>query len=671
MAEGYNNQNEQKNDFLGDFLANQSNKKYLDGYSKDTSLSIKHAKDAGFDSNGELVVKTAAIDLENGKIFFNPDFFARYGKDVLKQQFALKHECWHFKKLKQLLDSKNGKQIWQNNRDNIKNNKKLHLLDNCFEDIQINRGVISDTPTLQNTKDKLYKEDLFQDVDFTKIPKHLQFAQGLLVEKNSNYETICKVDKDVRKELDKIKSLKTKSGFEMMDFITNENTSMGNRVLFREKYLDSVYQNLYKQDIENKKKEKDSNSQDSSSGQGNDSEPSDGQNNQESENQDQNNKEHQKNKKTQDNKNQNSTNPDYDANIEREIEQEFQKYYDEYFDKNPRSVEIESEEKAVEEYFDKLDKQDSNEARLKAYAQAEGISYEDLKEYRDYFNNQVENLENKETGEKSIEELRQIFEEIFTSREKPKMQPRSPRKYGDELILPAEAYAQKLGGEEEPSVFEKVEFKNKKEKIYGDFDVTLVLDRSGSMDTPSIKKTEQKKSAILIIEALKELYDKLDEGRDYIENDLNVRTEVWSFGDERQNELLKPLDGDLTEKQRTHIYKKLNDVSGNSTEDYKILEKIESLITDEELEKLEKNLMKKIIIVTTDGQSDGKDKLLPNVLQKLRAKNIVVIGIGITKDGKKAEKSYAPNGIYCKNATDLPNVFGEILKKELDDLIIR
>ena len=57
-----------------------------------------------------------------------------------------------------------------------------------------------------------------------------------------------------------------------------------------------------------------------------------------------------------------------------------------------------------------------------------------------------------------------------------------------------------------------------------------------------------------------------------LEYDLHVRTECWSFGDDEQVEMLKPLGREMTEKQRVHIYKTLADTPGDSAKDFSALE---------------------------------------------------------------------------------------------------
>ena len=169
------------------------------------------------------------------------------------------------------------------------------------------------------------------------------------------------------------------------------------------------------------------------------------------------------------------------------------------------------------------------------------------------------------------------------------------------------------------------------------------------------------------MEALKDFCDDLDEARHDMEYDLNVRTEVWSFGDEKQVEILKPLSKELTEKQRVHVYKKLADTSGNSTYDFLSLEKIRDSISQEDLQKIREGKLKKIIIIFSDGVSDDVPRV-QDVLRDLREKRVVIVGVGITNGGKAVETTYAPNGQVCENPSDLSKVLGDLLKNELKEL---
>jgi len=196
----------------------------------------------------------------------------------------------------------------------------------------------------------------------------------------------------------------------------------------------------------------------------------------------------------------------------------------------------------------------------------------------------------------------------------------------------------------------------------------LVCDRSGSMQGD--KAAEQRKATILILEALKEFSDELEDWRTDLKYELNVRTEVWGFGGEAEVRVLKPLSEMLSEKQRVEVYKQLAQTSGDSTLDFLALKKIKDEVTSEEWQKIKDKKLRKVIIVLTDGQSADASQV-QKILEDLRDKNVAIAAIGITKSGKPAEATYAPDGQVCEEVSQLAVVLADLLKNYLRELLIK
>ena len=83
------------------------------------------------------------------------------------------HEYEHVRELLELLSRKGGEKVWKAHQAEMKSKQRLHILDNCVGDIKMNRAVIKRAPSLKETKNNLYEEDLFPEDDMTKMPKHL------------------------------------------------------------------------------------------------------------------------------------------------------------------------------------------------------------------------------------------------------------------------------------------------------------------------------------------------------------------------------------------------------------------------------------------------------------------------------------------------------------------
>jgi len=295
----------------------------------------------------------------------------------------------------------------------------------------------------------------------------------------------------------------------------------------------------------------------------------------------------------------------------------------------------------------------------------------------------LENLEDPDTGEKVIDGLRQIFKRIIAERLRERYTPKHPLSEGEEPVLIADAVVAVNNGDFEPEIWQSLEKKYLPQELYGDFDVTLVPDRSYSMRGK--KAEEQRKAVTLALEALKEFCDELDEARSDLKHDLNVRSEVFGFGGINEVKVLKPLSDQLTEKQRVSVSKDLNDTPGKSTLDYLTLEKIRDEVTPEEWEKIKNKKLRKVIIVFTDGQSSDAEKVklvldggwVKNdqdeevYVTGLRELGVAVAAIGVTASGKAAETTYAPYGQTCESVEKLAVVLADLLKDYLKDLLIK
>jgi hypothetical protein len=74
-----------------------------------------------------------------------------------------------------------------------------------------------------------------------------------------------------------------------------------------------------------------------------------------------------------------------------------------------------------------------------------------------------------------------------------------------------------------------------------------------------------------------------------------------------------------------------------------------------------------LVIVTTDGQSNDPDRL-KLAIKNLREKGAIVIGVGITQDGKITTTNYNPDGFLANKAQDLPVIFKRVLNKYLESI---
>ncbi len=344
----------------------------------------------------------------------------------------------------------------------------------------------------------------------------------------------------------------------------------------------------------------------------------------------------------------------------------FEGEYQKFWDNNPQPIDLSPEEleKLVEQMV-KTEKEKSKspeQKALEAYAAKEGVDLHDLENYRSWKKREVDSIVDSETNEKAIDELRKQFERIVKERKRDMQVPVFPQEEGDVLVLPAEAYVESRAGVPKPKVWEEIDTRPKLEKIISNFDLHIVCDTSGSMQGE--KLIEQRKAAMLLLEAMQEFYKTLALDAPDIEYPLSIRTECLTFGSDVES--LKNLAPNLTEKERVGMYKALSSAPG-STADYKAVKAIADAIDPKTKLEIMNGERLKLVIVMTDGGSDDTEKLKKE-LQKLRDSGAVVVGVAITDSAKSAIEIYTPDKEMAEEASDLPQVFKRILDRCLSRL---
>ncbi|KKW24712.1 MAG: hypothetical protein UY70_C0005G0035 [Candidatus Kaiserbacteria bacterium GW2011_GWB1_52_6] len=627
----------------------EEDRDFLRAYIGDDSIGIEPAPPGSS-------VKTLGIDLEKGKMYVNPDFFMQMKHS--KKPYVLFHEFEHFRELRDLLAEKSGDKVWRKHRDKVQVSKRYSILDNTWDDVRMNRGVDSRAPALKDAKEALYKEDLFPETDFTKLPKHLQFAYTLLRERMVPNEA-CTVAPDVRAEIDRLRGIKSKSGVPLLEYASRPDIPPSVRIALQDKYLDPVSKRFFDEDVEQKKKDQ---QQQGDQGQGEGTGEDDPKSGKDPKKQQAANGAGQKPEKGQKGKGKNS-------------EDQFKNEYAEYNEKNPdKALPAEDIDKAVKKYIEAKQKtgteKTEEEMLQEAYAREAGVSVEDLRTYQNFWS-EVENIQNPETNERVLEELRAIFRKIIAERMAPRLRPKLPTTEGEILARPADAVAAIKAGIQEPAVWETVEVHEKLLERFGNFDVTLVGDRSGSMQESdsdgAVKNVEQRKAIALTLEALTEFSRELDDVHRDLLYDLHVRTESWAFGGDKEIGILKPLSETLTEKERVAVYKTLGDTHGDETKDFKALERIKDSIPEEDWQRIADKKLRKIIIVLSDGNSSDQTAA-QKAAKELRDRGVIVVGVGITKSGAAITTTYAPDGRVCEKAGQLGTTLGNLLKEHLKDL---
>ena len=582
-------------------------------------------------------LQTFAFDLNKNIIYVNSMFYRKQGFSDEKTLFAICHEIEHFLEKKAMLLEEGGEKKFEKYLKRIQASKAFSLTDNCTADIRENRSVVGRTNEgMRDLEIKTYKEDLFAETDFTSQPKHIQFSQAILREARVPNER-CQVSPEVRLALDEVTKVKG-----LMDIMTNPETPMSIRLRLQDKYIWPKVEALLEKDMEDKKKQKEGESKQGKPEQGEGEVGEEG--------------------KTQEQKSEEGKDNDGDETDPNKI---FAKDYAEAGKKFSDAAPLEEIEKAFKAWKKVQNERNNSDKADEDYAQKIGVDKTDLQNYRKIVES-LQKIVNPETDVGVLEELRNLFSRIISKRLNQKFAPKYPTDEGDELVDPAQLVADIKGGNLQPKVWEDIEIKEKKGDKFGEVEITLVCDRSSSM-AEGQKAIEQQKSAVLVMEVLKEFAELCEAEKINVDKPLEVKSEIYSFASSDEDvEPLKKMSVELGEAERVKILKKLSDLPGSTT-DFNCLEAINTNLDDKTKQKIIAGELKKIVIIFTDGGSDDPVRV-QSILKGLREDGIVAIGVGITSDGTSVLSTYAPNALVVEDVTKLPVVLGELLKDCLKDL---
>jgi hypothetical protein len=468
----------------------------------------------------------------------------------------------------------------------------------------------------------------------------------------------------VREKLDALRAIASKDGTKLLDAMTDPSTPMSMRLKLQDRYIWPAVDELLKKDMEDEKKKQQQKKD--QQGQGQSGEQSEDQS-QGKEGQGEGSEKPQKKswfgKKDKNKKEAPSGAGKGDkGETPSDPNEVFKGAYENAEKKVMNAVSIENVEKALKDW--KEGGGDPLERADREYAAKLGVKKEELDRYRNIVKS-LENMKNPETNQSVIEELRTLIERIIARRLKPVPAPRYPMEEGEDLVEAGQLVSDVKAGNLEPKVWETAETRERPGKKFGEVEITLVCDRSTSMS--GSKLSEQRKAAVLLMEALREFAERCEEERTSVDKPLEIRSEVYSFQSSSEDATpLKKMSKELGEKERIEVATTLSSVEGSTT-DFIPLETIEKRIDADSRKKITEGELKKIVVVFTDGESDDPGRVR-KILQKLREQGVVAIGVGITEDGKAALTTYAPDAKLAEKAEQLGKTLGELLQEHLADV---
>lgn len=610
---------------------------------------------AGFELNIKPAppnLDTFAFDLETNIIYLTDKFYKLLGYPEEGTAFATFHEIEHFREKVALLKEKNGDRVFADYLNKLdekvfKYAGAYGVMDNCISDIRQNGAVIK-----RNTNEgyleverNLYKNVQFPSVDFNndkeengkvvsqKQPLHIQLPYALLNEYRSERE--CVVDERVREIIKDLQNFKKENGevIDLVKVMTDPSVSMSKRLAIQDNFIWPKVLELLEEDIKEKEEKK-------------------------------------KNKKNNDGKDEENKEKgegkEGDERKEINPNEEFSDYYKEAKKRVPNAVPIEKQKESLKKWVE--ENSDPEKKKNKEVAERLDVKLEDLKRYKDIVKD-LEQIKNPKTNESVVSELYELLNRIISHRLKEKHAPKYPVEEGDDLIDPAGWFAEVKGGNYEPKVWEDTEIKLQKDKKFGEVEITLIGDRSYSMnDGNGEKRIEQQRAFVLLAEVLKMFNDKLEDEDINLEKSLFISSEFYTFQkSDEDKKPIKKMGKGLSDKERIDICTKVNTTPGESTPDYIPLEEIDKNIDKDTIEKIKEGELKKILIIFTDGGSDDEAKV-QEALKSLKEKGVVIVCIGITESGKPAIKTYAPFGRLAEKAEDLSVILAEVLKEHLSDI---
>lgn len=663
-------------------------------YAQDASLAVEVIAP---ERKGKDQPESWAIDLEQGTIYADPAWFASRGYSPADIDFAISHEVEHFRELRELLHEPGGHSVWQQHRARVKAKQSLFVLDDILDNIRVDRAVMDRRPSKRETGRDLRAR--LQPQDLTQYPKHLQFAQAILREATVPGER-CNTDPAVRTAIETLEEMRAKDSRSVIDLLGDPSLPPSKRLALQERLFEPLYEQFFQEDVREKRQQ---------GGQGGEGTPTPGQGSAQGtaegsdpsassgpsggtdgagggrEKEGKGTKAKKKKRswwpfgkgKKDDGKGEKAPTPPAKPGGTASVpsdEELFKDAYDKVMAQSPQPFSQNDLEKTIDAYARKrgLDKTPAEQAEL-AYAAEHGVTAEDLRAYRALFQ-KVAALQNPETQETVLEELRAIFRRIIAERTKIVQRPHTPTTDGEILINPAQAYADMRAGKEETEAWMTFRAKERPGESIGAFDVILVADGSQSMND-GVKKNAQRLCAILLTESLREFTEELKERRTQLLPDLQVRTALRIFGvGGSSHVVLKELSPELTERERCHFAKALGESFTGSTPDFLPLEAILRDTPEEEWEEVRTKKLRKIIIVLTDGESYAPN-LTDNAVARtmracaaLREKGAKVIALGMTTEARAVEMTYAPDGQVVPKPEDTAAVLGRLLREVLSDL---
>ncbi len=597
-----------------------------------------------------------AVNPEDGSVTVDPTFFSDAGYRPEWCVYATMHEL-----VAHVREVVNEPALTREMIRFCRRGKEFSLFHNIMADIAGNRELHQRMPVMRRAAKSLYSERLFDETDYTELPRHIQFLYSIIRREMVPGEDV-QVSEEVAEAVGRLRDFEG-SGRDAILAATDPRRTPRERFELMTGLILPEYLRLLKQDRQDerfkpKKKQGQEGGEKSESGPG-----SDEQTQSTSSGETENEQQHSSGAADQEDEENGASDgksgdrgeagddesSSSDGSIKVDEPPDFTPFYEDYEQKQPRPI-SDQEKQQFARNVDRHRREhgrDATERARKALESETGQPIEVIEEYRRTLR----------MFAAQIEEMDEFFDRIITKRLAQRRKLSKPSGEGillDPALL-AQTHVDVQSGVSEPSGLLDFEVAAAEQEIIGGYDLHLLLDTSGSMEGDKAKSAAN--SAMIFLEGFHAFAERVEQIQDElgIKLDLDIATSVLEFGDYART--LKPLNDELTERQRIQTYAATLDARGSATQDYSALEEVIAQKKRNMAEDPERP-RKSIVVVVTDGGS-SKPVRARETIDELRRLGVVVIGIGITDTN--AEELYSPFGRTIDEPKKLPGVLiGEI-----------
>lgn len=277
-------------------------------------------------------------------------------------------------------------------------------------------------------------------------------------------------------------------------------------------------------------------------------------------------------------------------------------------------------------------------------------------------------------GELIVDALSRLFNAIIESRKATSPVYEGPvrKREGGEAI--EDIVRHKIGvlvGETDPVSREKLEEETGEEKLFGGFDVYLIGDKSGSMQSTAEEGERlwqmQRRAEYLIFSSLRRFERNIERAGLKKENTLSVRTQGISFrgNDEDDIDLDKPLSSNFTVQDKVKMWHSLTEQGMNNGDPEAlsyVYEQIKFEVESNKKKGIKDNRLRLIVACSDGGYVDDdavRMQMLARELHNLDA-NIVLVGMGLTETASAVsvvmDNPPVSRGDIVRDINDLPAV---------------